>query len=329
MRNYAPSCRPFNGEAGTGALKQCAALRHTVPYSSIKTKLGEIVKHSVVIKKLFAICLVVSALWLLNATSVLAQELVSAKVLSAEGPVEIRRPSGAQLRLEPVAFKPSDELRAGDTIVTGRKGRLVLGLSDGSQAVIAAQTTVVINDLSQSPRTLFHLLRGKTRVQIEKLGGKPNPYRVNTPTAVIAVRGTIFDVLVDDDQETQVFLHEGAVDVTNLRWPAQPIFLNAGQTIRISARRQLNNPSSFKAGRNDNNFKARGGERRSEENRRTASASSPANRGEASGDRRTRPDAGREQTSGFGRPNAQADRGGLSASGPRGDGGARGGGRKP
>ena len=285
-------------------------------------------KYSVAIKKLFVLCFAGIALWLLNAPRVQAQELVSAKVLSVEGPVEIRRPSGTQPQLEPVAFKTSDELRAGDTIITGRKGRLVLGLSDGSQAVIAAQTTVVIKDLSQSPRTLFHVLRGKTRVQIEKLGGRPNPYRVNTPTAVIAVRGTIFDVLVEDD-ETQVFLHEGAVAVTNLRWPEQTISLLAGQTIRISPQRQSSNPGSFKAGRNDGNFKARGDERRSEENRRTANASSPSGRSEASDVRGTRSSSGREQSPTFGRANSQTDRGGSSPGGARGDGGSRGGGRRP
>ncbi len=99
-------------------------------------------------------------------------------------------------------------MAAGDVIRTFKGGRLVLGLSDGSQAIIGEQTTVEITDLSRSPRTIFNLLRGKTRVKIEKMGGRPNPYRVNTPTAVIAVRGTLFDVLVSE-KETQVLAHEG------------------------------------------------------------------------------------------------------------------------
>ena len=180
-------------------------------------------------------------------------DLIAAKVLSSEGEVEIRRPSTDQPQIQKIAFKTADELKAGDTIITGRKGRLVLGLSDGSQAVIAPQTTVVIKDLTQSPRTLFHVIRGKTRVHIEKLGGQPNPYRVNTPTAVIAVRGTIFDVLVDGD-ETQVFLHEGEVAVTNLSSPAQPVLLFAGQTTRISLDRLPTKPGAFKAGKNDGTF---------------------------------------------------------------------------
>src|SRR5215470_9719984 len=176
-----------------------------------------------------------------------AQDLVSARVLSIEGQVEIRRQGDDQALVQKIAFKIEDELRAGDTIITGKNGRLALGLSDGSQAVIAPKTTVVIKDLSGSPRALFNVIRGKTRIHIEKLGGQPNPYRVNTPTAVIAVRGTMFDVLVEE-KETQVFLHEGEVAVTNLAFPNQPVILSAGQMTKILMQRLPNLPIPFKIG---------------------------------------------------------------------------------
>src|ERR1043166_1237011 len=119
---------------------------------------------------------------------------------------------------------------------------------------VLPQTTVLIKDLSQSPRTLFNVIRGKTRIHIEKLGGQPNPYRVNTPTAVIAVRGTIFDVLVEE-QETQIFLHEGEVAVTNLALPNQPVILSAGQMTKVLMQRLPNLPIPFKIGSNDGTFK--------------------------------------------------------------------------
>jgi hypothetical protein len=139
-------------------------------------------------------------------------------------------------------------------IVTGKGGRLVLGLLDGSQAIVAQQTTVVIKDLSQSPRTLFKVIRGKARIHIEKLGGQPNPYRVNTPTAVIAVRGTLFDVLVEEN-ETQVYLHEGEVTVSNPVVPDEAVFLVAGQMTRVWAQGSPNPPRPFKIGQNDRVFK--------------------------------------------------------------------------
>ncbi len=214
--------------------------------------------------------------------NVLGQDLATARVLHIEGQVEVLRQPGAQPRAEKIAFKAEDQLKAGDTIVTGRNGRLVLGLSDGSQAVIAPKTTVEIKDLSQSPRTLFNLIKGKTRVRIEKLGGQPNPYRVNTPTAVIAVRGTIFDVLVEDDQ-TEVFLHEGEVEVTNLRAPGRPVFMVAGQRTRVVMQLPPTPPGSFKAGRNDDDFRIRRNQETRQDSRRAAYSQRPgAERGDVS-----------------------------------------------
>jgi len=274
-----------------------------------------------IIKKLLIVCHLCVVLCALSIGSGIrvsrAQEMVSAKVLSIQGQVEIQRQPANQPQIQKIAFKIEDRLQAGDTIITGKNGRLVLGLSDGSQAVIAAKTTVVIKDLSQSPRTLFNVVRGKTRVHIEKLGGQPNPYRVNTPTAVIAVRGTIFDVLVDE-KETQVFLHEGQVAVTNLALPDQPVILSAGQATKILMQRPPNPPNSFKDGRNDGTFKPGRDNGSPQDNRRIADGGGG------------RPDTGREAAGregsnggGNGRTGAppiggpDAGRGGPQSGGPK------------
>ncbi|HUE82135.1 MAG TPA: FecR family protein [Pyrinomonadaceae bacterium] len=155
-----------------------------------------------------------------------------------------------------IDLRVNELLRTGDTIITRNGARLVLGLSDGSQAVIAEKTTVEIRDLSHSStRTIFRVLRGRTRVRIERVGGRPNPYRVNTPTAVIAVRGTIFDVLVKEN-ETRVFVHEGQVAVSSLFAPNQEILLSAGQRTRVVTGKLPENPTTFRPGRNDDMFKS-------------------------------------------------------------------------
>lgn len=183
-----------------------------------------------------------------------AQDYVIARVLASEGDVAIRRQSTGRIAVQNVSFKVEDQLFTGDTIVTGKNGRLVIGLSDGSQAVIAPKSTVMLNELTGTPRSLFHVLKGKTRIQIEKRGGQPNPYKVNTPTAVIAVRGTIFDVEVAEE-ETQVYLIEGAVEVTNLAQVDRPVFLTAGRMTRVLINELPRAPSIFKIGRNDGIFK--------------------------------------------------------------------------
>jgi hypothetical protein len=189
-----------------------------------------------------------------------AQDPFAVRILALEGRVEVRRPTAGQSALNrlallvSIAVKIQDQLLPGDTIITGRNGRVVLGLTDGSQVVIAPQTTLEIDDLSRSPRHLLNLIKGKARLQIEKLGGKPNPYRVNTPTTVIAVRGTIFDVLVDGD-ETEVYLHEGEVEVTNRQLPDQPLLLLAGRQTRVRGTAPPRLPRIFGPGRNDRAFR--------------------------------------------------------------------------
>lgn len=189
-----------------------------------------------------------------------AQEPFTVRILALEGKVEVRRPTAGQSVLNrlalpvSIAVKTQDQLFTGDMIITGRNGRVVLGLTDGSQVVVAPQTTLEIDDLSRSPRHLLNLIRGKARLQIEKLGGKPNPYRVNTPTTVIAVRGTIFDVLVNGD-ETEVYLHEGEVEVTNRQLPDQPLLLLAGRQTRVRGTSPPRSPQIFGPGRNDRAFR--------------------------------------------------------------------------
>ncbi|MGH9838286.1 MAG: FecR family protein [Blastocatellia bacterium] len=275
-------------------------------------------------KRFYAVCLI-CIVWIgalaLGSSPLRAQDFVSAKVLASEGEVEIHRDSSGKMRIRDVAFKVDDELRPGDTIVTGKSGRLVLGLSDGSQAVIAPKTTVVIQNLSRSPRTLFQIFKGKTRIQIEKLGGQPNPYRVNTPTAVIAVRGTIFDVLVEEDQ-TQVFVHEGEVAVANLASPDKVVSLTAGQMTRVLFERPPSLPSAFKIGRNDADFRTGGSGRNA--------GVSQGNGRIAIGD--PRPDAGRGGTTASGRsvpPTQGGARPQTGGGSPRPSAEPRGSGRKP
>lgn len=197
------------------------------------------------VKRLVFLCAVFTAF----TVGVNAQNLSAAKILSFQGSVQISR--GATSRIQ---FKVNDTILTGDIVKTGAGSRLVLGLADGSQAIISENTTVEIKDTSAAPRTIFNVIRGKTRIRIEKMGGKPNPYRVTTPTTVIAVRGTVFDVFVKGDR-TEVFVQEGEVSVSNLLFPAQEIILVPGQFTRVMKDLTPLQPAPFKPERNEEFFR--------------------------------------------------------------------------
>lgn len=180
-----------------------------------------------------------------------SQDLSSARIVSKSDPVQISRVAGG--RTVRVDVQYGTQLYPGDVIKTGSTGRLVIGLSDGSQATISRNTIVEIGNVSTSPRTIFKILRGKTRIKIEKLGGKPNPYRVTTPTTVISVRGTIFDVTVRSN-ETRVFVIEGEVGVFRIDFPDAEVILVPGQFTEVKGKEPPRAPASFKPGRNDEFF---------------------------------------------------------------------------
>lgn len=128
-------------------------------------------------------------------------------------------------------------LNPGDRVDTRSGGRVVIDISDGSMVVVEPQSVVVLKDYRQaeSLRELFEILLGKVRVKINHFGGRPNPYRMNSPTASIAVRGTEFSIEVSPSGDTRVVVYEGAVEVTNLSDPGQTVLVEAGRGILVQA----------------------------------------------------------------------------------------------
>ena len=128
-------------------------------------------------------------------------------------------------------------MNPGDRIDTRGGGRVVIDLSDGSMVVIQPESVIILKDFQQasSLRELFEISLGMVRVKINHFAGKPNPYRMNSPTASIAVRGTEFTIEVDNQGATQVTVIEGAVEVSSLANPANSVLLQAGQTFRLIA----------------------------------------------------------------------------------------------
>jgi hypothetical protein len=152
-----------------------------------------------------------------------------ARVTSVSGIAKISRggQSGSRL-LQNTVLTPGDEI---DT--TGG-GRVVIDLSDGSQVVILPGSRVVLADYQNAAsfRELLQILLGRIQVRINHFKGKPNPYRVTSPTASIAVRGTVFEVSVTLG-ETRVTVTEGSVEVASLRDPQHPLLAEPGHGVVV------------------------------------------------------------------------------------------------
>ena len=124
-----------------------------------------------------------------------------------------------------------ETLPPGTVLETGG-GRLLLQLTDGSQVLIRAHTRLTVQQPSPTDRGYFQLLLGRIRAIITKRTGGAPPFELGTPSAVIAVRGTEFELEVNRQQETEVDVFEGVVEVIG-RHSRTSVFVQAGSSTRV------------------------------------------------------------------------------------------------
>jgi hypothetical protein len=151
---------------------------------------------------------------------------VEARIANVSGPVLVISENQASSDAQ-----RGDILRPGQLIDTRGGGHIAIELKDGSLVVVGPGSRVLLKDFrtASTLRELFEILVGRVQVKIDYFGGRPNPYRINTPTASIAVRGTEFSVDVDARGETQVAVSNGLVEVASLVNPEDKVYVFPGR----------------------------------------------------------------------------------------------------
>jgi hypothetical protein len=175
--------------------------------------------------------LVISLFLFIAPASQAQSDVVRANVRSVTGNARIY--SGPQFG----AFIPkrNDPLEPGNVIETGQNSRVVISLSDGGQITVLPNSKVVLKNflVAHSARELLDILVGRVLVKIHHAGGKPNPYRLNSPAASIAVRGTEFIVDVLPGGETLVVVWEGLVEVWSRNNPDNKRLVTPGSRVIV------------------------------------------------------------------------------------------------
>jgi hypothetical protein len=111
------------------------------------------------------------------------------------------------------------QISQGDVVKTGRNGSVQLIFADDTRIVVGPGSQLVIDDIlmktsNRASRFSVNALAGTFRFitgQSEK-----QAYEIVTPTATMAVRGTIFDFHVEHNRLTSVVLFEGKVILCTL-----------------------------------------------------------------------------------------------------------------
>ena len=133
-----------------------------------------------------------------------------------------------------MALFPGDSLKPQQIIVTGPDSYGKFQVADGSTFEVFANSKVMFRDHVSNLQEILNVLIGHVKVYIQHLNGLPNYNQVTSPTAVISVRGTVFEVVVEDeDGTTFVSVDEGVVGVRNLTAPGETVNLQSGDSIRV------------------------------------------------------------------------------------------------
>jgi uncharacterized membrane protein YgcG len=138
-----------------------------------------------------------------------------------------------QLPAQTFAAPVRGETLPPDTTVSTDDGRLLLKLSDGSDVLVRAHTKLLLKQPESNGWKYFQLLMGRVRTQIQKrMSGSP-AFQIGTPSAVISVRGTKFDIEVDRRGFTEVDVDEGVVELEAVTGRGQSVLITAGFSSRV------------------------------------------------------------------------------------------------
>lgn len=117
-----------------------------------------------------------------------------------------------------------------------------LKLGDNASLSLGAQTSITLDEITLQKagagQSRLSLLLGQVRVQLNRLFGG---LEVDTPSAVIGIKGTVLDIHATATF-TRVTVLEGLVTVTSRAFPKKPVEVKAGQQTEVVAGKEPTKP---------------------------------------------------------------------------------------
>lgn len=160
------------------------------------------------------LCLAILCLWVSKPLFA-----VEARITEIEGEVEVLF-SGTTFW---VAVTEEAPLEEGDAVKTGEGSRVEIGTPEGTVVSLEEKSSLTLQDLKpQNTRLRFSL--GSLLIKIMKRLSARERFSVETPAAVLSVRGTEFGVAVDEKGEMEAGVQEGEVELSHGQEPA-PLLL--------------------------------------------------------------------------------------------------------
>lgn len=141
----------------------------------------------------------------------------------------------AEFNRDTRTLRRGDRVHQDESIEVGLDGSSELKLDDDTKLALGPGSHLTLDKFVYDPdkakgSIVLDLVKGTFRF-MTGVAEKPT-YIIKTPAAAITVRGTIFDVYVQDNGLSWLLLHEGAVQVCNQRGQCKDL-TEPGKMIRI------------------------------------------------------------------------------------------------
>jgi hypothetical protein len=134
----------------------------------------------------------------------------------------------------------------GDKIETKKQSRCEVTFNDGSVVRIDEQSIYTIEKavFSKKEKNVeSDLAIGKLWAKVKKVVNNKDTWKLKSPAAVVAVRGTIYRMNAGADSSTQVLVYEGNVAVSpNLGSQAQGMGVVPGKPTQVQGPSQVQGP---------------------------------------------------------------------------------------
>lgn len=194
------------------------------------------------LRKITAISLLVFGL-LLSATMALASE--AATVTHVSGPLAARKADGTTK-----AISIGSKVDEGDTVVTEKRTYARLKFNDGGEVTLKPNSQFMVEKYSfdkEKPKddsALFSLIKGGLRTVTGQIGkrGNQDSYLMNTPTATLGIRGTIYDAHFCQGSSCgniapglYLAVSNGSVVITNSAGTQTTLQVMAGQYVYVQS----------------------------------------------------------------------------------------------
>ena len=120
-----------------------------------------------------------------------------------------------------IPLRLNDRVNEGSKIKTGDESGVEIVFSDGNSILQRSNTMLGISSARKHPnnQTSYSLIQetGRTITKIKRKTGSESRFRIDTPSAICAARGTAFRTSIDAMDSTRTEVVEGDVDVEAMK----------------------------------------------------------------------------------------------------------------